>query len=112
MQLICLVNVHVPLKDKSRISIVNTFHKIVSEGKNSNKIWADHGGEFYNNLFKRFLRINNIEIYSTYNKEKSVVVERFIRTLKNKVFKQMTAVSKNIYFDMLDDIVNKYNNSS
>ena len=48
---------------------------------------------------------------STYNKGKSVVTERFIRTLKNKIFKHMTAISKNIYFDALYDIVNKYNNS-
>ena len=69
------------------------------------------GGEFYNNLFKRFLEINNVEMYSTYNEGKSVVVERFVRTLKNNIFKHMTVVSKNIYFDMLDDIVNKYNNT-
>ena len=50
-------------------------------------------------------------MYSTYNEEKSVVAERFIRTLKNKVFKHMTAISKNIFFDMLNDIVDKYNNT-
>ena len=50
-------------------------------------------------------------MYSTFNKEKSVVAERFIRTLKNKIFKHMTAISKNVYFDVLDDIVNKYNNT-
>ena len=50
-------------------------------------------------------------MYSTYNEGKSVVDERFIRTLKNKIFKHMTAISKNVYFDVLDDIVNKYNNS-
>ena len=50
-------------------------------------------------------------MYSTYNEEKSVVAERFIRTLKNKIFKHMTAVSKNVYFDGLDDIVEKCNNT-
>ena len=50
-------------------------------------------GKFYNNLFKRFLKNNNIEIYSTYNERKSVVAERFIRTLKNKLLKHMIAVS-------------------
>ena len=54
--------------------------------------------------------MNNIEMYSTYNEGKSVVTERFIRTLKNKIFKRMTAISKNVYFDVLDEIVNKYNN--
>ena len=101
----------VPLKDKRRISIVNAFQKIISKGLKPSKIWVDQGGEFYNNLFKRFLKINNIEMYSTYNKGKSVVAERFIRTLKNKIFKHMTAISKNVYFDVLDDIVNKYNST-
>ena len=50
-------------------------------------------------------------MYSTYNEEKSVVAERFIRTLKNKIFKHKAAISKNVYFDVLDDIVNKYNNA-
>ena len=49
-------------------------------------------------------------MYSTYNEGKSVVAERFIMILKNKIFKHMTAVSKNFYFDFLDDIVNEYNN--
>ena len=51
-------------------------------------------------------------MYSTYKEGKSVVAKRFIRTLKNKIFKHMTAISKNVCFDVLDDIVNKYNNSS
>ena len=50
-------------------------------------------------------------MYSTYNEGKSVVAERFSRTLKNKIFKHMAAISKNVYFDVLDDLVNKYNNT-
>ena len=50
-------------------------------------------------------------MYSKYNEEKSVVAERFVRTLKNKIFKYMTAISKSVYFDVLNDIVNKYNNA-
>ena len=73
--------------------------KIVLEGRRkSNKIWVDQGSEFYNNAFKYFLKINNIEMYSTYNEEKSVVAERFIRTLKNKTFKHITAFSKKYLF--------------
>ena len=101
----------VPLKEKRGISIVDTFQKIISKGCKPNKTWVDQGCEFYNNVFKRFLKINNIEMYSTYNEEKSVAAERFIRTLKNKIFKHMTAISKNVYFDLLDDIVKKYNNT-
>ena len=101
----------VPIKDKKGTSIVNAFQKIISEGRKPNKIWTDQGSEFYNNSFKDFLKMNNIEMYSTFNEGKSVVAERFIRTLKNKIFKHMRAISKNIYFDELDDIVNKYNNT-
>ena len=70
----------VPIKDKNVPSIVNTFKKIISERRKPNKIWVDQGSEFYNNTFKEFLKINNIEMYSTYNEGKSVVAERFIRT--------------------------------
>ena len=109
----------VPIKDKKGVSIVNAFKKIISKGSEAeskgrrkpNKIWVDQGSEFYNKSFKDFLKINNIEMYSTYNEGKSVVAERFIRTLKNKISKHMTAISKNIYFDVLDDIVDKYNNT-
>ena len=58
-------------------------------------------------FIKDFLKINKIEMYSTYNQGKSVVAERSIRTLKNKIIKHMTAISKNVYFDVLDDAVNK-----
>ena len=58
-----------------------------------------------------FLRINSIEMYLTYNQEKSVVAERFIRTSKSSIFKHTISVSKNVYFDVLDDIANKYNNT-
>ena len=87
------------------------FKKIILKGCKPNKIWVDQGGEFYNNFFKRFLRINNIEMYSKYNEGKSVLAEIFIRTLKNKIFKHMAAISKNVYFNVLDDIVNEYNNT-
>ena len=99
------------LKDKRGISIVNAFQKIISERRKPKKIWVDQGDKFYNKSLKRFLKINNNEMHSTYNEGKSVVAERFIRTLKNKIFKHMTAISKNVYFDVLDDIVNKYNNT-
>ena len=67
-----------PLKDKREITIVNAFQKIISKGLKPNKIWVDQGGEF--------------QMYSTYNEGKSAVAEKFIRTLKNKNFKHMTAV--------------------
>ena len=59
---------------------------------------------------KSFLQNNDIQMYSTHNEDKTFFAERFIRTLKNKIHKYMTSVSKNVYIDKLDDIVNKYNN--
>ena len=67
----------------------------------------DKGSEFFNNSFKKWLKDNEIEMYSTYNERKSVIAERFIRTLKNKIYKHLTVVSKNVYFDVLDNIVDK-----
>ena len=101
----------IPLKDKKGTSIVNAFQKIILERRKPNKICVDQSSEFYNQSFKDFLKINNTEMYSIFNEGKSVVAERFIRTLKNKIFKHMTTISKNVYFDVLDDVVNKYNNT-
>ena len=72
-----------------------------SQKKKPNKICVDQGSEFYNQSLKDFLKINNIEVYSTYNEGKSAVAERFIRTIKNKIFKHMTTISKNVYIDVL-----------
>ena len=103
----------IPIKDKKGTSIVNAFKKIISKGQRKpNKIWVDQGSEFYNQSFKDFFKINNIEMYSTFNEGKSVVAERFIRTLRNNIFKHMTTISTNVYIDVLNDIVNKYNNYS
>ena len=60
---------------------------------------------------KSWLDKNDIEIHSTYNQGKSVVAGRFIRTLKNKIYKYMTSISKNMHIHKLDDTVNKYNNT-
>ena len=101
----------ISLKDKKGISIVNAFNKIIKQSERKpKKIWVDQGGEFYNNVFKKWLSDNYIIMYSTYNEGKSVVAERFIRTLKNKLYKYMTATGKNVYY-VLDDVVNKYNNT-
>ena len=87
--LLCAIDLYskyafvVPLKDKKGISIVNAFDKIIKQSKRKpNKIWVDQGNEFYNNNFKKWLSDNDIIMYSTFNESKSVVVERFIRTLK------------------------------
>ena len=102
----------VPLKDKKEISIANTFNKIIKQSnRKRNKIRVDQGSEFYNRDFKKWLSDNDVEMYSTFNEGKSVVAERFIRTLKNKLYKHMTATGKNVYYDVLDNVVSKYNNT-
>ena len=65
--------------------------------KKLNKIWVHQGSTFYNSQFKKFFRDNNIEIYSTYNEEKFITTEGFIKILKNKIYKHMTAVSKKVF---------------
>ena len=72
----------VPLKDRKGVSIVNAFQKILNRSaRKPKKIWVDKGNEFYNNSFKKWLKDNDTEMYSIHNEGKSVVAERFIRTL-------------------------------
>ena len=98
--------------DKKGVTIVNAFQSILSNSKRKpNKIWVDQGSEFYNTHFKEWLKCNVIKMYSRCNERKSVAAERFIKTLKNKIYIHMTAISKNIYFDALNDIVDEYNNT-
>ena len=100
------------LKVKKVATITNPFQNILkSSNKKSNKIWINKCGEFYNDPFKKWLQDNNIATYSTYNEGKSVVAERFIRNLKNEIYKYMTSRLENMHIDKLDNIVNEYNNT-
>ena len=84
--------------------------KTVNDSKGKlNKIWVGKGSQPYNSSMKFFLPNKDIEMYSMHNEGKHVIAERIIRTLKNKTYKYMTSVSKNLYTDILDDVVNKYN---
>ena len=92
--LLCVIDIFskypwvVPLKDKKGVSIVNAFQKILDDSyRKPNKIWVDKKSEFYNGSFKKLLKDNDIEIYSIHNKGKSVAAQRFIRTLKTKIYK-------------------------
>ena len=98
--LLCVIDIFskyawvVPLKDKKGVSIVNAFQKILDKSRRKpNKIWVDKGSEFYNNSLKKWLKDNDVEMYSKHNEGKSVVAESFIRTLKNKIHKCMNSVS-------------------
>ena len=75
-----------------------------------NKVWVDKGSECFNRSMKSWLEKSDIEMYSTHNEGKYAAAERSFRTLKNKINKYMSSISKNVYIDELDDIVNKYNN--
>ena len=83
------------------------FQKILDEScRKPKKIWVDKDGEFYRRSIQSWLQDNYIEIYSTHSKGKSVVAERFIGTLKNKIYEYMTSISKNGYIDNLNDTIN------
>ena len=107
--LLCVIDILKELKRKKKgISIVTAFQGILKQSnRKPNKIWVDKGSEFYNVSFKKWLRDNDIAMYSTNNEGKSVVAERFIRMLKIKIYKHRTSISKNVYIDKLDDIVNE-----
>ena len=116
--LLCVIDIYskyawvIPLKDEKGVSIVTAFQSILKQSnRKPNRIWVDKGFEFYNASFKKWLRDNNIVMYSTHNEGKSVVAERFIRTLKSKIYKYMTSISKNVCIDKLDDIMDEYNNT-
>ena len=116
--LLCVIDIFskyawvVPLKDEKGASIVTAFQSILKQSnRKPNKIWIEKGSEFYNTCFKKWLQDNDIVMYSTNNERKSVVAERFIRILKSKIYKHMTSISKNMYIDKLDYIVEEYNNA-
>ena len=88
------------------MTIVNAFQKIFDNlNRKQNKISVDKGSEFYNRFFKKWLEDNDVEMYSIHNEGKSVVAERFIRTLKTKIYKYMTSIPKNVCIGKLDEIV-------
>ena len=95
----------IPLKDKTGKTVASALKTIFKEGK-PEKIWVDKGKEFYNKNVKEL-----VELYSTENEEKSSVVERWIRTMKEKMWKYFTANSTNVHMNVLSDLVKEYNNT-
>ena len=89
----------------------NAFQKIIDkfEGCKPDKIWLDKSSEFYRRSVKSWLQDNDIEMYSPYNERTFVAADRFIKTLKNKIYKYITSISKNVRRTNLDDIVDKCN---
>ncbi len=98
----------VPLKLKTGEAVAKAFNKIFNYSKRKpEKIWVDKGKEFYNKDVKKL----GVELYSTENEEKSSVVERWNRTMKEKMFKYFSANNTRRYIDVLDELVKQYNNS-
>ena len=99
------------LKDKKGESITNAFKTIFKEGRKPQYLWVDKGKEFYNKHLKDLLEKHKIHMYSTENEEKSSVVERWNRTIKNKMWKQFTVQGNTQYLDILPKILKQYNNT-
>ena len=100
----------IPLKDKKGITIKNALEKIFKKRK-PKFLWTDNGKEFYNNQVNDLLEKNNIKLYSTNNSEiKSSVIERFNRTFKNIMYKKFTENNNTIFYNIIDKLVNEYNN--
>ena len=103
----------IPLKNKEGKTVEKAFKTIFKEGRRPKKLWTDKGREFYNKdvVDLRNLEGENIELYSTENEEKSSIVERWIRTMKEKMWKYFTDNNTYNYMDILPDLVEDYNNT-
>ena len=97
----------VPFKSKTGVDVANALIKIFGERRRCSKMWVDKGKEFYNKHVKAL----DIQLYSTENEEKSCAVERWNRTMKEKMFKYFSANNTKKYINILDETVNNYNNT-
>jgi hypothetical protein len=102
----------VPVKNKDAQSVLNgfsTFFNGDDDDRIPKQIQADKGSEFFNAKFKKYLKNNNINLYSVNSELKACVVERFNRTLKEKMYRYFTARNTYRYLDILDDLIISYN---
>ncbi len=114
--ILCIVDVFskyawaVPLKNKNSATVLSAVKEVVKEsGRSPEKIWVDKGTEFYNKSFKAWASSKDITIYSTFGDSKSVVVERFIRTLRDLLATKFSAAHSQAWVKMLPSIMNFYN---
>lgn len=98
-----------PLKTKTGQELVKAFQTILSSGRKPNKLQTDQGKEFVNEHFQKFLRDKNIHFFTTNSGLKASVVERYNRTLKNKMYRYFTAKNTLRYIDVLPKLVSSYN---
>ena len=100
-----------PMKNKTAHSLLEAFDSILSEGRKPEKLRTDKGTEFLNETFQQYLKNKNIHFYTANNESKASVVERVNRTLKSKLYRYFTAVNSLHYIDVLQDLVDSYNNT-
>lgn len=100
----------IPLTDKTASTMVKAFQSVFNEGRKPKKIWVDSGGEFYNKQLQTFLAKYNITLYSTFSESKSVVVERFNRTIKDAIYRHFTADNTNNWINYYPTFLEEYNN--
>ena len=102
----------IPLKNKQSATVIQSFDNVIKgSGRTPMKLWTDAGSEFINKQFKKFLTEHNIELYHTFNEGKAVVVERFNRTLKEKMWLNFTINDNHNWVSMVPKLLIDYNNS-
>ena len=99
------------LKDKKTETVSKTFEEIFKSKRKPQMLWSDKGSEFISKHFKEFLKSKGIRLYHTENEEKSSVVERWNKTMKNRMWKMFTVNNNTVYWDKIDKLVNDYNNA-
>ena len=99
----------VPLKSKSAQNVTNAFKSVLEEGRVPKKLQTDQGKEFKNNLFERLMRTYNINFFTTTDTVKCAIVERFNRTLRERIYRYLYHTNSHRYIDNLQDLVNAYN---
>ena len=99
------------LKDKKTETVSKAFNDIFKRKRKPQMLWTDKGSEFISKHFKDFLKREGINLYHTENEEKSSVVERWNKAIKNRMWKMFTVNNNTVYWDKLDKLVNDYNNS-
>ena len=101
----------IALKDKKTETVSKAFDDIFKSKRKPQMLWTDKGSEFISKKFKNFLKKEGIKLYHTENEEKSSVVERWNKTMKNRMWKMFTVNNNTVYWDKIDKLVNDYNNS-
>ena len=99
------------LKDKKTETVSKAFGDVFKSKRKPKMLWTDKGSEFISKHFKEFLKREGITLYHTENEEKSSVVERWNKTIKNRMWKMFTVNNNTVYFDKIDKLVNDYNNT-